>query len=224
MTSLNIGPFVINAGLLAYLLSAFGGYWVLKFRLKRAEEAMSGFLKDKIANALIISIFAWKFSSIVFDPVSVVRNPLSLIYFPPGDKGVWLAAGITAVYLWLSMRKRQLSLPIVADALASVFLGGSALFHLLQLALEQDRLVFHIAAAILSLALGVGLFVREKLGDAAVLLKIVLWFSLGQIFVLFLDNRTAVWIFSRQQMVFLVTALISLLWLNKLDKNQSREA
>ncbi|GKU77521.1 TlpA disulfide reductase family protein [Paenibacillus sp. L3-i20] len=103
MTNIQIGSLVLNTELLIYLAAGVVAVFALQLRSKGHP------LKDKIVsigwNAVILWIVVWKGSLLLFDPMSVIRNPLSLLFFSGGAGGFWLATLSAAGLSWYSYRK-----------------------------------------------------------------------------------------------------------------------
>lgn len=86
MTNIQIGSLVLNTELLIYLAAGVVAVFALQLRSKGHP------LKDKIVsigwNAVILWIVVWKGSLLLFDPMSVIRNPF-LCYFLVEEQGVF---------------------------------------------------------------------------------------------------------------------------------------
>ncbi len=141
MNPLQIGPVVMNENLLVFFVSALTGYMALRIRLIRTNVDY-GVVKEKFLNAMFLSFFIWKFSVIAFDPVSVIEDPLSLIYFHGGEKGIWLAGTISAVYLWISLKKTGLPVGDIVELVTLVFLSGFGAYHGLIWLIEAGQWIF----------------------------------------------------------------------------------
>lgn len=210
MNTIQIGPFVLNFELLIFLFSAFVGYWALKYRLKMAsaEEKTS----DKFVNALILGFLTWKFSTIIFDPVSVIQNPMSLIYFSGGDRGLWLAIVVSVIFLGVQTQKDGTAVMVNLDVLGTGWIVGSSIYYLLRLAVDSTNFIVPILNALVTIALLLWIYKKkEKVGHTVVLNQIVLWYSLGRISLSFLKERTYFLLgFSTEQLVYLALAFIAL--------------
>lgn len=120
MKTLQLGPFLLNTDLIMLILSVLFGYIGLSIRLN-GYQTVQTFVKDKFSNALLLWLVIWKFSIIVFDPIPVIKAPLSLIYFNGGEDGMWLAGALSGIYLWSNLRKNLLSVAAMIEFAAITF-------------------------------------------------------------------------------------------------------
>ncbi|MBP1992144.1 TlpA disulfide reductase family protein [Paenibacillus eucommiae] len=178
--TINVGPLVLNFELVIFILSAFMGYWALRYRLKMAAvEAKTG---DKFVSALILGFFTWKFSLIIFDPASIIAYPMSLLYFSGGERGLWLAVAVSVLFLWVRSRKDGTSIKMNLDVLGVGWLVGSSSYVLLLLAVDSTDMILRMIYASLNVVLLVYLFrKRGPLGNRAVINQLVLGCCLGLI-------------------------------------------
>ncbi len=220
---IQLGPLMMNFELLIFMLSAFTGYLALKYRSSKADVEES--ISDKFVTALILSFITWKFSLIIFDPVSVIRYPMSLLYFNGGDKGLWLAIVISIAFLWMRSRKDGSSLWVNMDLLSTGLIVGSAIYHLLILTKDSTNLLFHALYILLMVGLLIFLFTNKKsVGNPIVMNQFVIWFSLGMIGVFFTekDRMYLILSFSKEQIVLFFIFIIAIFAGNFLDKKKMR--
>lgn len=216
-SSFQIGPIVLRSQGLVIILSMLIGYFVANFRLKRIDglenEARSRII-ETIEIAPILAIAVWKLSLILFDPVRVVTNPSSLLYFSGGERGVWLAAIAVFVYFYYHSKIEADSIWLYADLLAAGFLVGMGVYSLFGLFLNSHGAWVYGGEFLITVILYQQYF-RKSMGTASfkTLNQVFLWFSLGQVFVLFLNplKQNIWWGFSKQQIVFLSLAALGII-------------
>ena len=208
---IQLGPLMLNFEMLIFILSALAGYLALKYRLRKAD--VEGNMSDKFANALILGFVIWKGSIIIFDPVSVIQYPMSLLYFNGGDKGLWLAVAISIIYLWIRTRKDGTSIMMNLDVLGAGWIVGSSLYHLLLVIVDRENLLFHILYAAGSIVLGLFFYSKkESIGSLVVINRLVIWYSLSMIGIFFAEKGRTLFVygFTKEQMLFLIIFIIFL--------------
>ena len=211
LNTIQLGPMVMNFDLLIFLLSSFIGYLALKYRLRMANVEAK--ISDKFINALILGFFTWKFSPIIFDPVSVIQYPLSILYFNGGDRGIGLAIAVSAIFLWVRTKKDGTSVMMNLDVLGTGWIAGSAVYHLLLLTVDRMNLVFHTLHIFLIVVLFIWLYKKKRsVGNALILFRIMLWYSLGIIGISFLEKERTYFLFgfSKEQILFFAVFFIAL--------------
>ena len=210
--TLQAGPFLLKTHWLIIILSALVGYFVIKYRLKRAGYPDQRMI-ETIENSLIIALMVWKFSLILFDPVSVVINPLTLLYFSGGERGIWLAAVAAIFYFYRRAQKDQVSVWVYGDLLATGFLAATAAYHLIDLFGDKQMVWVDGSEIIIALLILLLIFRRSKeIGKPNHLNQILLWFSLGQVGISFLNplKQNYWWGFSQEQILYLSLAVLCL--------------
>jgi hypothetical protein len=224
MNPLNIGPFMLNTELLLFFLSALVGFILFRIRLGQTESDHQT-LKETIITAFVLAMFVWKFSVILFDPVTSLRSPLSLLYFNGGDRGVLLAVLAAVIYGWNRLRRSRIPVGVGIELALVAVLGGYGFNHLLLSYLESWQLTFHLASAVIPLILVGWIFKHKHLGTAQVWSQSILWFSIGHVFSSFMEtNRIVLWRgFSLQQLVWLAMSLLAAGWAWKTERHQNKE-
>ncbi|MEX1029662.1 MAG: hypothetical protein WDZ91_06400 [Paenibacillaceae bacterium] len=216
-----LGPLMLNFELIIFILSSFIGYLALKFRLSRAR--VDGRISDKFVTALILGFMIWKFSLIIFDPLTVIRYPMSLLYFNGGDKGLWLAIAISILFLWMRSRKEGTSVWINLDIMSTGLIAGSGTYHLMLLTLDSTNKLF--LSLYICLAIGLLIFMytnKNAIGNRIVMNQIVIWFSLGMIGLFFTEKerRYLFFSFSIEQVIFILLFIIAIFVGNALEKKK----
>jgi len=104
LPNLQVGTFVLNLELLAYFAAGALGALAVRYRLRGSPERERR--TNEAWNAVFLWLAVWKGSLLLFDPQSVFRHPLSLMFFSGGTKGLWLAFIASSAYLiWRSYRR-----------------------------------------------------------------------------------------------------------------------
>ncbi|WP_068776260.1 hypothetical protein [Paenibacillus sp. FJAT-26967] len=219
MQTMKIGPFLLNMQIVLYLL--FGIAALLAARLYLKKDPDRGVVFSSLENAFLIWILVWKGSVLVFDPLSVIRYPMSLLYFTAGEKGIWLAWAAAGAYMWARIARRKHSFQAAAPAMAAGLLAGWTTYSALQAWLQQEHLLPYVLQAALAGVLLLSL-VGGRLPPNRRLLSLGLWLSLGQTAILFTVNvREPVLLsFSKEQLLLLLAAAVILIVRNKPDEDR----
>ncbi|MBH5319716.1 redoxin domain-containing protein [Paenibacillus sp. GSMTC-2017] len=103
MTNIQIGSLVLNTELLIYLAAGIVAVFALRLRSRKNPN------KEKIVSigwsAIILWIAVWKGSLLLIDPMSVIREPLSLLFFSGGVWGFWLATVTAVGWCWYKYKR-----------------------------------------------------------------------------------------------------------------------
>lgn len=105
MGILQLGPLTIKYEWLLLLFAGFTTYFVLRIKLKN-KSFQKEFI-DAAMNVTILSFLIYKFSVILFRPNLLFENPIALLYFDGGRKGLVLALITGTVYLFWKVRKMK---------------------------------------------------------------------------------------------------------------------
>lgn len=211
MNVIQLGPFILNVELLIFLASSVAGYLALQYRLRSA--AVEGDIANKFVNALIIGFFTWKFSPIIFDPVSIIQHPISLLYFNGGDRGIVLAITLSILYLWIRTRKDGSSITMTLDVMSVGWIAGSSVYHLLTMTVDSTNVLFHSLYVVVNVMLVMFLYYKkEVVGNPAVLNRGLTWYSLGMIAIFFTqaDRSFLVMGFTKEQIFFFIVLIIAI--------------
>ncbi|GGD83747.1 hypothetical protein [Paenibacillus nasutitermitis] len=211
MNVIQLGPLLLNFELLIFILSAFTGYLALKYRLSKAS--VEGNTSDKFFHAFILGFFTWKLSLIIFDPVSVIQYPMSLLYFNGGDRGIAIAISISILFLGIRTRKDGTSIMVNLDVMGVGWLAGSSIYHLLLLTIESAHPMIHILYALLNMTFALLLHSKkEAVGNPIVLNQCLIWYSLGLIGIFFAQQERTFFVlgFTKEQMILFIVFIITL--------------
>lgn len=185
------------------------GYFALSMRLK--QTGGPAMMKEKFANAIIIGGFTWKFSVILFDPVSVWKYPLSLLYFDGGQRGAAIGVILAAAYFANAIRKDHTTLRQNAELFVVGSLAAYGTSKLLAAVwLEQENSLLVLAQLILALLFLAWCYRTKLTFTWNQLYQLGLWWSISMMAVLFLEQgRTFFWFsFSLTQIGWLAASIV----------------
>lgn len=209
---IHAGPFMLNPEVLAIILSGVVGYLVLRLLLKTSRSLDHGIIESIEINVLI-AITLWKFSLILFDPLSVLTNPLALLYFSGGEHGVWLAAVFMILYFYRSSQKNQVSIWVYAYLLVTGFLAAYVMYNIISLFGVHQTVEIYWAEILIGMLILLVIFRRRhEIGMPNRLNQVVLWFSLSQVGILFLNPlKRNYWRgFSKEQILYIALTILCL--------------
>lgn len=200
-----IGPFLIQEKWALYVISFVISYFVLRIVLKK--KTIDSLIMDTLWNGFFTFIITWKFSYALFHPISVIQNPISLLYFTGGDRGMILGViSVLLYFLWKSKRSsfsfhQYMELGILAVLTA---IGSYRVFVWLFYLTEHFILLFD---ALLPFAIVLYLIKSEKW------LASVLWFSLGELLFSYFKHESPVILgFSWKQLFYFAVIVICLIF------------
>lgn len=213
MSTLQLGPFVINGQMLLTMCFGAAGWLALRYRLRNMPER--NLLLSIASNAFFLWLVIWKGSVLVFDPVGVIQHPMSLLFFDGGERGRWMAILIAAAYVGYRSFKQHISVEIGMAALITFVLAGWLACQLVLLAFGEGAFWFYSANAGLTALLLMSMLFSQETDSSTRAIQLGLWFSIGNVLLLFMDHRRPLWFlsFSEQQLVFLALAACFTAWL-----------
>lgn len=220
-----IGPFLLKMSTLAVIVSIASGFLAITFLFPK-ERATRVAITELLSNAVVLAFLVWKLSYALFHLEQMLQNPSSILYFSGGESGAWLAAVAVAVYLVVTVRKKALPVQLVAWAMAIGFLAAAGVHHLLTALLEKGGVWYHGQQLVLCLLfLGWLQRVREALTELPAWLAPLMWYAIGQVYVLFyFEPRQAVLLgLSAEQLAYYGCALL-LLFLSRRATQAKGEA
>lgn len=101
-----LGPFMIKHIYIIIFIAAIASYYMMRWTTREDQSFQKLFL-NTMTNAVFIWFFTFKFSTILFQPAFIMKNPLSLLYFTGGTKGSILGVIIAIIYLFWNIKKRE---------------------------------------------------------------------------------------------------------------------
>ncbi|PWW25768.1 hypothetical protein DFO73_11260 [Cytobacillus oceanisediminis] len=101
-----LGPLLIKYEWVLIFLAGIISYFVVRQALKKEEDFKKDFLND-IINAVLIGFFTYKFSSVLFQTKNMITNPIGILYFSGGMKGLVLGLILALAYVAWRIRKSR---------------------------------------------------------------------------------------------------------------------
>lgn len=203
------------------MLSTFAGYMAMKYRLSKADVKED--ISDKYLTALIIGFFVWKFSIVLFDPMSTFQQPLSLLYFNGGNKGIGLAVVITIIFIGIRTRLDGTSIMMNLDVLGTGWIVSSSVYHLFLIFIDNSNLLFHSLYFSMNIGFAIFLFKKKQaVGNSVVVNQFIVWISLGMIGIIFTKDGRELFVlgFTKEQILFFVVFIISYIVDNVMNKGK----
>ncbi|MFV8828892.1 prolipoprotein diacylglyceryl transferase family protein [Alkalihalobacterium sp. APHAB7] len=209
----SLGPIQLPTKWIFIGLGFLAAYIAMKFRIKH-KHVNDKLLIDPVFNAVVFGWIIWKLSYILFHPIYAFTNPLGILYFNGGRKGIVLALIAGGIYLYYQSKKHKLSLTIYIDLCLTGLLAGSIIFYTYQ---DQWGFVYHAGQIGLAFFLLVGLFKLVKpVGEWHRLSLLILIYSLGQFFLQNFSNSFDVFLsFTFGQVIFFVIMVLTLAFKTK---------
>ncbi|RXT07932.1 hypothetical protein [Ammoniphilus sp. CFH 90114] len=201
------GPLLVKWKWIVLLASVGVGYLLVKLRLKGMEQDQRSSILDTITHSVWVSIGIWKFSYILFNPMSVLSYPMTLVYFSGGYKGWILAVVSVFIYLLYKAKKQDMTIHLYIILLGLGYGGASALYHGISWVTSYNDRWFHLGEILLSVVFVWWFYRRESVSQA---FHGMVWLGLSQIFIhYFKDVHVGMWWgLSRDQLIFLAISLI----------------
>ncbi|MCK0473139.1 redoxin domain-containing protein [Halalkalibacter sp. APA_J-10(15)] len=173
---------------------------------------------DAIFNALFYSFLTWKFSYVLFYFSYVWDNPLSVLYFDGGRRGIILAVIVSIVYLYIQSKKNNELMRGYVRLLFICMISGLAVFeirHILELPFYSIGQMI-VASFVLMFLWNDRLYLR--------FLSII--YSLSQVLLgFFYPGDTLFLVYQSRQLLFLIISVCILIsmYLQSRDKTTSRK-
>ncbi|MFB9274816.1 TlpA family protein disulfide reductase [Cohnella cellulosilytica] len=104
LPNLQLGTTVLNIELLVYLVAGMIGVYAVRYRQRRHPDRERQI--GDAWNAVFLWLLVWKGSLFLFDPAGVIAQPLSLLFFSGGTRGIWIASLAALAYLFMRNYRR----------------------------------------------------------------------------------------------------------------------
>lgn len=210
-----IGPFLFKVNWLIIMISWIIGYQITLLFVKRIKEESLKNIKEAYINASILAIILWKFSYVIFHPLLSFKNPYSLLFFTGDRKGVLVAIiGGVCFYLWQNRNKIVNAFAFLLKAISITIIT----YYICLLILQPTLLYAIQLFVILGLTLYY-MYQKDHDRNSKKSIEFVLWFTLAQIFIGFLDGTSGPYYgLSYWQWVYGIVAIVSLCTYIFLDK------
>ena len=124
MSIIPIGPLMIRADIVIFLICAAAGFAALRIRLRQMPQRE--WILDTYLSVIIIGFLSWKFGMLVFDPIRTLQHPTSLIYMT-GESGAygWGLFSLSSTLYFAGTGRGESGL-LLKSALLSAFASGTA--------------------------------------------------------------------------------------------------
>lgn len=224
MYTVLIGQFVLNLEIVLYLAAGLAGAGAIRLKLKEDSEKRGSAAASAVVNAVIIWIIVWKGSQLLFTPSEVLANPLALLYFSGGVKGVWLASIVSIGYLLYKLGNQGHDVQDRVELVLIAALAWGAVHSGFNLLLIDENIVYYALGIVLSVVLLGYMLLRYQSNGWNGIIAIGLWLSLGRAAISFADdNRLPVLLsFGISQLVWLALALLLLVGLSLADSDSAK--
>jgi hypothetical protein len=111
---LQLGPIMIKLSWVLFAISGIAGLWMIKFKLKTMQYMDLKFI-DLLVNGLLIVIFTWKFSPVLFSPSLLWTQPFSLLVMTGSSNGMWIGVILAIIYMEMKLHRSKTSRWILLD-------------------------------------------------------------------------------------------------------------
>ncbi|MFD1130608.1 hypothetical protein ACFQ3J_20910 [Paenibacillus provencensis] len=194
----------MNGQILLIFLFGISGWATLRLYFRGHSDTERIFANA--TNAFLIWFVVWKGSLILWDPVATWEQPISLLYFDGGKKGIWLAVIAVTVYVVWSTRKAHSTPAVIVTAASVYILGGFTAYHIALALLDSDNVSFHAGSAALSTGMLLIFYKTETPVGWRKLVERWFWMMLGWTGIWFLNPSRDLFLlsFSMQQIVGMV--------------------
>ncbi|GKU79050.1 hypothetical protein [Paenibacillus sp. L3-i20] len=208
MYTIQAGSFVLNGQILLIFLFGLTGWASLRLYLRGQSNAER--IGAIATNAFLIWFVVWKGSLILWDPVATWEQPISLLYYDGGEKGIWMAFIAVIAYVVWSTRKADFAPAVVAAAASVYILGGFMAYHIALALLDSENKFFHAGSAVLSIGMLLAFYMTDKPVGWRKLVVRWFWVMLGWTGIWFLyPSRDLILLsFSKQQIVGMVLGTV----------------
>lgn len=185
MYTIKLGSFLLNGQILLLFAFALAGWAAL--RSYERTMKWGDHLGATSFQVFLTWLITWKGSLILWEPESVIRQPLSLIYFDGGVRGQWVAALSVAGYILYLIFKGRLSFQNAVEASTIYLFGGLTVYNLgLSWFKEEERFLLLAVSVSCFLMVLSFLFVKGKMVWSGILER-WLWFCISLVAIRFLN-------------------------------------
>lgn len=202
---IDLGPILLPVKWLFVGLGLLVAYVVLKIRLK-GSKLNGNVLLDTISNTAIIGFIVWKVSYAVFHPIYAMNNPIGILYFNGGERGLILAFIVSCVYLFFYAKKQKIHFMIYIDLILLAWISGSATFSLYQVTSNLIYFIGHITFAMIIVL--IILTKKVDIGNKHSVFTIGIYYSFSQILLGYFSNKSPIILgFTLIQLIFILLAI-----------------
>jgi hypothetical protein len=123
--TLPIGPFMINAAILVYIVATAAGFIVMKLILQRTGNAPKPVL-DLLLSYILIVVLFWKFGALLLMPSILWERPFQILLITGTWIEISMGAAAALIYTFYRLKKMEISWMILFDLLPFGILTGVA--------------------------------------------------------------------------------------------------
>ncbi|MFD2443998.1 hypothetical protein ACFSO7_08365 [Bacillus sp. CGMCC 1.16607] len=109
MESFLLGPFTIKFIWLFLLAGLFLAYIIMDGWLMKDRTLNKNFLYQIILNSIMVVFITYKFSFLLFRPAILWENPIGILYFTGGSKGMVIGFILALLYLIRQFHLHQMN-------------------------------------------------------------------------------------------------------------------
>ncbi|WP_261134219.1 hypothetical protein [Bacillus sp. Marseille-Q3570] len=208
-----IGPLMIKEKWILYVVAALVSYLVVKVLTK--VKGIDPRVIESVWNAAMVFLLVWKGSYAVFHLFQTFQNPIALLYFTGGEKGVVLGFIAVLLYLFLRSKKEALGFSVYMDMTLLTLLTALCTYTLGRLMLDQPFSIVWLFEIVLYLSLLAYWVVKYK-ADKPLWPEILMWFSLGSIALSYYKPQIPILLgLSFSQWTYIVVSIIAIILSHK---------
>ncbi|WP_301171681.1 hypothetical protein [Brevibacillus nitrificans] len=186
---IQLGPLLVKMSMLIVVVSIILAFAAVHFRLREKKE-LKRTIWEVMSSSLLLAFLVWKFSYVLFYPSKAIEQPASILYFSGGDRGLLLALLAAIVYIAVTVRKKELPIPVFTEAIAVGGWTAWASSFLLTWAVEGQNSWYYGQQTIIGLVFML-VVIRKKETEASVVfwLQRLMWFGISQVYVGFFYQK-----------------------------------
>lgn len=140
-----IGGVTVPTSWVAFIIGVVVAYFMIRIRFgkQRAEQ---------FSDTAILIVLVWKLSVILTDFSTIIRHPLSLLYFHGGTIGFYVGVIVAFGYILFQWKRKQRTF-LDATAYFYGFLVAQSIYQLLMALLNDGYLLVRMVSILVSVAM-----------------------------------------------------------------------
>lgn len=219
---IQLGPLMLKLEWLLWAISGGGGYFVMKYRFKKAGIADHS-LFDLLPTALMLVVFVWKFSPLLFSP-AVRKTPLTVFFVSGSTEGLWLGLAVAGVYLLMKSRAKPGEAWVLPDVMTYGVLVMVIVYSLLSwqygaqtnlpwgISIRDPAFKYHpinVYRLVLSIPLLIWIWRKPPglIGEGRLTADVLTYYGIGLLLVSFFEQQVTPSVISGEQIAFLSMSL-----------------
>ncbi|MDW0116986.1 hypothetical protein QTL97_08570 [Sporosarcina thermotolerans] len=168
-----IGNITVPSNWIALIVAFIIAYSIIRLRLGKVSATL-------FSDAVFYIIIIWKLSVIITDFSTVIRAPISIVYFNGGFTGFCLGLLFVAGRIWFDWIRGKVD----KESLVALFTGAvtvQTIFQVMMVLLNKGSLIAGIGTVVIFIALTFFVWRIEQIGDHIALISML--FMAAHIFV-----------------------------------------